>query len=145
MFKRLFLILVILLIPVVFVVGYAAGQYNTRDTSERVNEDRLWELVNAWKNENDGYMYQPDDLLCGLATRRLKEIKNNWSHDGFTDVISNNFQGWGENLAKDQSSEQQVLDEWLNSASHSANLKEKFTSTCIRCEDNHCVQLFAKQ
>lgn len=123
---------------------------------QEMNEDKLWELVNNWKFENFGYKYQKDEILCKYALVRAKEVRLDWSHDGFDEVTDqiraeNNMGRIGENLASGylgifagKNPDETALDRWLNSPLHRKNLDENYTHSCIKCKYNNCVQLFGK-
>lgn len=85
------------------------------------------------------------------ADMRADEIKVSFSHtrpDGrscftvFSD-LGLRYMSMGENIAKGQTTPQQVVNSWMNSSGHRANiLSEKFTSIVVGFENNHWVQLF---
>lgn len=114
-----------------------------------IEEKRLWTVVNNWKEEEDGYVYIYSEPLCSFASKRLEEVQKDWSHLGFLNDTSKEifkttkFTNAGENLTKNQLAERYVLTEWLDSEDHRKNLEDPFTHSCIRCENNYCVQLFA--
>lgn len=152
--KLLFFCLFAFFSSCIFVTGYAIGQsvqyqavtpMDVFKTPPQIDEDDLLSAVNTWRSESNFTAYKKSDILCGYATRRVKEIQVNWSHDGFENMPRiDSFQILGENLSKDFYTSNKTLNSWLNSPSHKKNLTENFTYTCIRCENNHCVQIFAK-
>lgn len=89
-----------------------------------------------------------DPKLCTYAEERLPEIQKDWSHDGFwkdgkSYGLYNGYKIIGENLAKDIIQAPDVLYAWKLSPSHNKNLlKTSYTSTCVRCFESYCVQLF---
>lgn len=113
----------------------------------QIDEDKLWTVVNEWKYEEDGYSFSKNANLCEYADIRAKQIKTDWSHEGVKDfyplIYSHGFHNAGENLGRDIVREDYLLNSWLNSPTHRANLEKNYTHSCIRCEDNYCVQLFA--
>lgn len=114
-----------------------------------ITEERLWSVVNDWKINTSGIGYENNEVLCQQAGLRLKEVQNDWSHDGFNDNAeiakkTGGFSKVGENLARDYLYESEILNEWLSSASHKKNLDDTYTHSCIKCQNNYCVQLFGK-
>ena len=109
-----------------------------------VEENGLWTVVNDWKEKESGYRYTSDERLCEQASIRANQIKSDWSHNGFDEVPFFDFKTVGENLAAESNSNNDILTLWLTSPTHKENLDENFTHSCIRCEDNYCVQLFGK-
>ena len=109
-----------------------------------IDAEKLLNLINDWKIKQGSQPYTEIKNLCDLTEIRLKEIKTNFSHDGFwkhkDDYVWKNL---SENLSENYSTEQETFTGWLNSSSHSAILKSDRTYSCLRCEDNKCVQLFA--
>ena len=114
----------------------------------------LWDLVNNWRIESKLRPFKRDNRLCILAKIRVKEILSDFGHDGFNKkFMGNTFKNdgyWkysklGENLAKFVTDEDVILNMWLNSASHAANLKDNYLYSCIECESGYCVQMFGKK
>jgi uncharacterized protein YkwD len=119
--------------------------------AKQISEDRLFKAVNQWRESQNKQTYITSPVLCGFATQRVKEIQSDWSHDGFKELSKTgevykfqNFSQTGENILRDFSEENGGLESWLNSPTHRANLDSDFTHSCIRCENNYCVQLFGK-
>lgn len=114
-------------------------------TVRQLSADRLTEVVNEWRVREGYQPYAKANRLCEFAAIRAEEIQAEWSHSGFyyDRVCTQEEQCYlAENLAKGQSTEEQVLDDWLHSASHAANLKASYTYACIVCDNNHCAHEF---
>lgn len=110
-----------------------------------ISESKLWEVVNTWREDNNLNQYIKDEVLCNYAESRISEIKNDWSHDGFKSMEKiDNFSWLGENLSKETFGENQTLQMWLESPEHRENLEKDFTHSCIKCDNNYCVQIFGK-
>lgn len=97
-----------------------------------------------------------DETLCAAAQRRAEEIDISFSHTrpngsssfsvlkefGFT------YRAVGENIAKGSPTPQRVVDGWMNSAGHRANiLHERFTTLGVGVYEDaagtmHWVQIF---
>lgn len=95
-----------------------------------------------------------DQKLCGAADQRAKEIVSLFSHtrpDGtgcFTvlNEFGINFRACGENIAAGHTTAQAVVDAWMSSPGHRANiLSNKFGSLgvgCVSVGKPYWVQLF---
>jgi uncharacterized protein YkwD len=109
---------------------------------DTLNEDKLWDTVQDWRIANNLTPYIKDEELCILARMRLPEIKKDWSHNGWLNRLPSRYSKYAENLARGYTDETAVLDAWLKSASHAANLKDNYTNSCIQTDDTYAVQLF---
>lgn len=104
---------------------------------------RLSSLVNDWRYNNYLQPFKKNDKLCGLALTRANQIIKDWSHSQFIPEerkIVAPGTVFGENLAKDYQTEEEVLNGWLNSPPHRkvlANLN--YTQMCIACENSYCA------
>ena len=87
-------------------------------------------LVNKYRKQNGLASVKLDSALSGAASTRAKEIVSSFSHTRpngsscFT-VLSENgisYNGAGENIAYGQSSPDEVMTAWMNSAGHRANI-----------------------
>jgi len=113
-----------------------------------IEKEDMTKTVNEWSLKNKGYEYEELPTLCEFAKLRVKEIENDWSHDGFRKLTNQirkdtNAADLGENLAKDFADEPGVLTGWLNSPPHRKVLDHPYTHMCIETDGNHVVQLFA--
>lgn len=111
------------------------------------DEMELFSLIQNWRKINGYEVYIWDNELEDTALKRLQQIKQDWSHSGFWNISKEKMCGvkdcwYGENLAKDSYDEQLLLDTWLKSPTHEANLKANYGATYIACEDSYCVQIF---
>ena len=110
---------------------------------DSLTEDHLWMAVRDWRISQKFQPYTTDQRLCSLAEVRLKEIKTDYSHNGFYKHLKDfSYVDLGENLAKDFYSTNKTLSNWLNSPSHRENLDAKFTYSCIRTDARYVVQIF---
>lgn len=90
-----------------------------------------------------------------LANTRVDEIKQSFSHqrlDGrdfwtvFEDAGVNQFVGMGENIAYGYRDAESVMDAWMNSTGHRANILDAdFTGIIIGVKDGYWVQLFVME
>lgn len=115
-----------------------------------ISANKLFQLVNEWRVQNGYQPYIKSDFAENIAKTRLSEVKVEWSHDKF---LKHHNDGdycqkcWlGENLVKGYPTEQESLDNWLNSPSHRANLERNYTHSAIVCDntvENYCVHIFS--
>lgn len=113
-----------------------------------LDSEKLWSLIQNWRQSEGLKPYIKDQRLCKLASTRLEQIKIDWSHDQFVPTVRKQFSKKmdyeiGENLASDFRNEKSLLDDWLESPSHLANLKERYTYSCIEIDKWNAVQIFA--
>jgi len=114
----------------------------------KFSEEKLFDLVQIWRKENNLSTYKKSEVLCGFAESRLGEVLVDFSHDQFYSSYRNNdwygYNGLGENLVKGYINEKISLDKWLKSPAHRETLDNTFfTESCIRCSGSTCVQIFA--
>ena len=114
---------------------------NTFQLPISINADYLTSLVNDWRIKNGLQAFTKDADLCAYADKRSVEIQTDFSHTKFLSSPCNVKQ-CGENLAKGLSTENVVLQDWVNSPEHLANLKYSYSSMCISCKGNYCAQEF---
>ncbi len=103
---------------------------NNGNTSVSSYASAVLNLVNKYRNQNGLASVTLDSALSGAASTRAKEIVSSFSHTRpngsscFT-VLSENgisYNGAGENIAYGQSSPDEVMTAWMNSAGHRANI-----------------------
>lgn len=95
----------------------------------------LFNLVNEYRASQGlqqmGWWHQ----LCEYSTERSEEVKDDWSHQGYQEDSTQGsgklYQSvcpecirTGENLAKDYWTEKEILNAWIGSPSHKANLDD---------------------
>lgn len=108
-----------------------------------LSADKLFQLVNEWRVQNGYQEYKKSDFACSVASKRLPEVKENWSHEGFYYKRFCQECTLSENLAKGQPSEKETLKNWVNSPSHLANLQRTYTHACIVTDGDYFVQIFS--
>ena len=100
------------------------------NTSASSYANAVLNLVNKYRKQNGLASVKLDSALSGAASTRAKEIVSSFSHTRpngsscFT-VLSENgisYNGAGENIAYGQSSPDEVMTAWMNSAGHRANI-----------------------
>lgn len=116
--------------------------------AKSLSESKLLGIIQDWRLSQKLKTYKVDPLLCEFANKRAEEIfieGDDMGHDGlakYQNELFKTYDGYSENLARNWSPEL-MLDWWLHSASHEANLRRDRPLTCIRCKGYYCVQLFA--
>lgn len=126
------------------------------DTEDLSYAEQVVKLVNVERAKAGLLPVELDTEIASAAWIRANEIKTLFSHtrpDGrsFSSVLTDNgirFYGAGENIAWGQRSPEQVMNAWMNSAGHRANiLNSKYTKLGVgHFQDasgtNYWVQLF---
>lgn len=107
------------------------------DTSMDAYAKKVVDLVNQERAKAGLSPLSVNETVAGAAQTRAKEIETVFSHtrpDGssFSSVLTSagvNYRGAGENIAYGQQSPEQVMESWMNSSGHRANiLNANFTS-----------------
>lgn len=114
-----------------------------------LSEDDVFTVVNTWRTDNDYASLEKDEFLCEFARVRLNEIESDWSHDGFLEkskelLFGSKYYSIGENLYTGRINNPEViLNMWLDSPTHKENIAGDYTNSCVECDDDSCVQIFA--
>ena len=116
---------------------------------------RVVELVNAERAKYNLAPLTLDTSLANAADTRAKEIVQSFSHtrpngESFSTVLKEHgvsYRGSGENIAWGQKTPEIVVNTWMNSEGHRANiLNSRFTKIGVGYYVNnntpYCVQLF---
>lgn len=131
-------------------------EHGTPDVEKLSYAEQVVELVNEERAKAGLSPVELDTEIASAALIRAHEIKTSFSHtrsDGrsFSSVLTDNgirFYGAGENIAWGQRSPEQVMNAWMNSDGHRANiLNSKYTKLGVgHFQDasgtNYWVQLF---
>lgn len=126
-----------------FILGYRLAKKHY-DTSAQINVAELSKSVNKWRVKEGLSPFKEDSFLCAVASERSKEIKTDWSHDGWKKYLKYvKYVDFGENLSSNFTPPFDPLASWLNSPSHKENLLKPYKYACIRCNNNYCAQEFA--
>lgn len=129
---------------------------NLSDNEQLSYAEQVVKLVNEERAKAGLHALQIDTEVAAAATVRAKEIQTSFSHtrpDGrkFSSVLTDaniRFTGAGENIAWGQTSPEKVMEAWMNSEGHRANiLNAKFTKIGVghlqnASGTNYWVQLF---
>lgn len=136
--------------------GAATPEEGTPDEAEASYAEQILELVNEERAKAGLPALKLQADITAAANVRAREIKQSFSHtrpDGssFSSVLKEqgiSFRGSGENIAYGQRTPQQVMEGWMNSDGHRANiLNEKFENMGVGYYQdergvNYWVQLF---
>lgn len=134
------------LLAITFITSDSIAEPDVNNVSQlnELSKDRLWEVVQNWRSENSYALYTEDERVCDIATIRLNNIKDDFSHSKFLEKASYlRYKDFGENLARDFSTEEEVLNGWINSPGHLANLQKSYKYSCIQTDGRNVVQMFA--
>lgn len=126
------------------------------DNGQLSYAEQVVKLVNEERAKAGLHALQTDTGVASAALVRTKEIQTSFSHtrpDGrkFSSVLTDaniRFTGAGENIAWGQTSPEKVMEAWMNSEGHRANiLNAKFTKIGVghlqnASGTNYWVQLF---
>jgi len=156
----------VIFITIATIIGFDFFNQNYTITAKIVNtptpsptpyvfsEEKLWNLIQDWKYEQDGYKYKEDENLCKFAKSRLNEnFYKLDEHNGYLkrhkEIYAHGFIMMGENLASGYITEKITLNSWLSSPKHLKNLQFQYSHSCLKCETTHsfhknvCVHIFA--
>lgn len=163
-YNRLFVILPILFVTLVLIGMGSAMVYDYRagitptpsqtptstfrdiDFTVKDYEERLWVRIQNWRKLHGYNQYIKNDGLCIKAYQRLKDIRDSFNHDKFYIRAKEiGFTNIGENLSRNIAFPDDVMNAWLKSSSHSANLKKNYVYSCLKCSygGKECVHLMA--
>ncbi|OON92164.1 MAG: hypothetical protein ATN33_07825 [Epulopiscium sp. Nele67-Bin001] len=120
-------------------------------------EMEVIELVNIERQKYNLSPLQIDESLCQVARVKSEDMQQNsyFSHTSpvygsVTDLLKHfgvSYSLAGENIAKGQTTPEQVVNAWMNSEGHRANiLKSEYTRIGVGyvSSGNHWTQIFAK-
>lgn len=102
-------------------------------SSNQTFANRVVELVNAEREKAGLSPLALDSKVEAAALVRTREIQSSFSHtrpngSGFSTALKESgadFNGAGENIAYGQQTPEQVMDSWMNSPGHRANILNK--------------------
>lgn len=106
-----------------------------------IDQDRLFKAVNEFRVKEGLPEYSIGDRACTIASERVKDIQTEFSHRLFFSRVING-EDVGENLSNGFYNETEIVHAWIYSKKHRINLLELYPKSCIKCENNRCVQIF---
>ncbi|WP_312072340.1 CAP domain-containing protein [Anaerotignum propionicum] len=130
-----------------------SGNNSSTDTTATVsvNAQKVVDLVNAERAKAGLGALTIDTKVTAAAQVRAKEVQTSFSHtrpDGrscFTalDEANASYRGAGENIALGQKTPEQVMNDWMNSEGHRANIMNpNFKYIGVGVDGNAWTQLF---
>lgn len=109
--------------------------------SQSLSAEKLTALVNNWRVSQGLQPYAIDQQLCSIATDRVDDGEDN--HKGLYDKYSDYPYYISENMLFRGTSEEAVLQAWLNSPDHRKALEHPYQYSCIATNENVAVQIFS--
>jgi len=104
-----------------------------------LSHDVLLKEVNNYRISRGLEPLFPSEKACQIADIRIKEVVENFSHDGFkAERFCNNCE-LGEVLARGYSNEAETVNGWLNSAVHKYILEKNYQYFCARTKLDYAV------
>jgi uncharacterized protein YkwD len=104
----------------------------TNEARQDISSDELYDLINMYRKENGREILKVNPELEQSATAKVDDMikKNYWSHNESTDntvwkFIKDtgfDFSYAGENLAKDMTTDKDIIEAWKLSEKHNKNL-----------------------
>ncbi|MBI2019784.1 CAP domain-containing protein [Candidatus Daviesbacteria bacterium] len=98
--------------------------------------------INSYRNSLGLSSVVSDSYTCNFAKIRVEEIVSNFSHDGFNSRVSSgslpypSYKLVTENLAI-TANPADVVNMWINSPGHAANLRANTTYACVEVSGNY--------
>lgn len=112
---------------------------------------KIYNLINDYRASNDINKLVWDPSMCDFVQKRLIQIHTDYSHSDFLANAKKVF-GYnlylGENISQGETSEQELVSDWINSQEHRENiLNIHFDRTCISSDvfygNTYSIQEFA--
>ncbi len=118
----------------------------------------LTNKINQWRLDQHQAAYFTNEELCQFAQTRLLQVQpETLSHATFYQEAENvfpdsGFKSLGENLAgfsvlnQDNLSQvsKEIFQAWLTSPAHLQNLQANFSHSCLKCNQQICIQVFGR-
>lgn len=108
-----------------------------------LNADKLFAMVNNYRNSKGLASFQTDPRACQLATERAsevgEEIANNHMHSG---LKARNLPYWNTENIISYNSEEGAFNWWINDTIHREQIEGNFTYSCMACNGNNCAEEF---
>lgn len=117
--------------------------------SEELDADKLWNLVNEYRLGKNLSPFIKSQPLCNIAKDRAAYLTDKYyseyNHDKFLETVNRYLSPdieVSENITGG-TSEQDALDNWLNSPSHKQAIEASWKYSCIACSSRNCAQIFS--
>ncbi len=102
----------------------------------------IMDAINKYRASQGLSSVTTNDVTCSFAKVRAAEITRDFSHKGFQDRINSGtlpYSGYSritENLAM-TSNYKEVVDLWINSPGHAANMRDDTPYVCVEYDGNY--------
>lgn len=108
-----------------------------------LNADKLFGMVNAYRQSINLPAFQKDERSCSLAASRAPEINNEIATGTMHQGLKNrNLPYWNTENIISMNSEEAALNWWLNDYIHKKAIEGNFTYSCVACSGNACAEEF---
>jgi uncharacterized protein YkwD len=103
-------------------------------------EEEILVLINKYRHSKGLTSLKMNDVILDVARKHSSDMADSkvaFGHDGFNNRIKSlneklyKMQAAGENVASGQTSAEEVVDGWIKSPHHKANIEGNFTETGI--------------
>lgn len=104
--------------------------------------DYIMNAINNYRKTQGLSTVQTNSYTCNFAAIRAREISSGFNHDGFTNRINSktlpypSYSLVTENLAQ-TSNYQDVVNLWINSSGHAANMQKDTPYVCVEQYGNY--------
>lgn len=105
----------------------------------------VWNVVNNWRTSSGRLTYTESQILCDIADNRVKQVQDVFNHKQFLEDLKKSNYPYivSENLSEGYRTPEDTLSAWLNSPPHRWALEQNYKFSCVRCENDYCVQIFS--
>jgi len=112
-----------------------------------LNADKLFDLVNQYRQSKGLAPFQKDSRLCELAASRAPELHREifdtrTMHAGMRARQADLPYKVTENMISQQT-EEKALNWWIRSSIHRKAILSSYQYSCTACQGNACAQLFS--
>ena len=112
------------------------------EIKQKIDPEKLLSSINDYRGENDLFPLKKSEEMCKIAEKRLPEIVQNFSHEGFQYFRFCTNCKLSESIAKGFNTEDEVLEGWIDSENDLSRLRSDFTHTCIKTDDTYVVMIY---
>ncbi len=145
--KKLILLFVIFFVFIVYSLTISSEKtvpsVSPSPTPYIFSEDKLWSLIQDWRQSQGLSPYIKDQRLCAIAKDRVFNGPVLDSHAGLYCKYSSYPYVVQENLA-DYPNEKTMLVRWITSPfGHKETLEKPYIYSCVQCKNTYCSQIFS--
>lgn len=125
------------------VLAVSTSPATVPDNPGGLNADKLFGMVNAYRQSINLPAFQKDERSCSLAASRAPEINNEIATGTMHQGLKNrNLPYWNTENIISMNSEEAALNWWLNDYIHKKAIEGNFTYSCVACSGNACAEEF---